>query len=338
MGEVARSAILRAEDVGVAVPVGRGWLEVVRGVHLELHSGETHVLVGESGSGKSMTARAMLGLAPPGARLRGSVRFDGAPLLDMEPAALTRIRGRDIGWIPQDPSAALDPLRRVGPQIAEVIRVHERPVSRKAARSRAHELLRTVGFNHPTVTARSHPHTLSGGMRQRAAIAVAIACRPKILIADEPTTALDVTLQAQILDLLADLRREIGMAVLLVTHDIGVAREAGDRVSVMYAGELVESGPARRVLDDPRHPYLRALLAAEPGLDTPRGELRALPGQPPEFDALPAGCSFGPRCQHVHDRCQQAPVLAPADPSRAVACHLVATVPSSSTANGRREQ
>lgn len=329
MPEVTQSPILRAEDVGVAVPAGRGWLEVVRGVDLELHSGETHVLVGESGSGKSMTARAMLGLAPPGARLRGSVRFDGAPLLDMAPAALSRIRGRDIGWIPQDPSAALDPLRRVGPQIAEVIRVHERPVSRRAARSRAHELLRLVGFDHPAVTARSHPHTLSGGMRQRAAIAVAVACRPRILIADEPTTALDVTLQAQILDLLADLGREIGMAVLLVTHDIGVAREAGDRVSVMYAGELVESGPARRVLDDPRHPYLRALLAAEPDLDTPRGELRALPGQPPQFDALPVGCSFGPRCEHVHDRCRQAPELAPVGPGRAVACHLFAPVPSS---------
>lgn len=337
MPEVAQPPILRAEDVGVAVPVGRGWLEVVRGVDLELHSGETHVLVGESGSGKSMTARAMLGLAPPGARLRGAVRFDGEPLLDMAPAALSRIRGRDIGWIPQDPSAALDPLRRVGPQIAEVIRVHERQVSRTAARGRAHELLRLVGFNDPAA-ARSHPHTLSGGMRQRAAIAVAIACRPRILIADEPTTALDVTLQAQILDLLADLRREIGMAVLLVTHDIGVAREAGDRVSVMYAGELVETGPARRVLDDPRHPYLRALLAAEPDLDTPRGELRALPGQPPQFDALPAGCSFSPRCEHIHARCQQAPALVPADPGRAVACHLITPAPSSSTVHGHREQ
>lgn len=338
MPEAARSPILRAEDVGVAVPARRGWLEVVRGVDLELHAGETHVLVGESGSGKSMTARAMLGLAPPGARLRGDVRFDGAPLLDMAPAALSRIRGGDIGWIPQDPSAALDPLRRVGPQIAEVIRVHERPVSRKAARGRAHELLRLVGFNHPTVTARSHPHTLSGGMRQRAAIAVAIACRPRILIADEPTTALDVTLQAQILDLLADLRREIGMAVLLVTHDIGVAREAGDRVSVMYAGELVETGSALQVLDDPGHPYLRALLAAEPGLDTPRGELRALPGQPPGFDALPAGCSFSPRCGHVHDRCRQAPELAPAGSGRAVACHLLAPAPSSNTACPDREK
>lgn len=338
MSEVARSPVLCAEDAGVAVPVGRGWLDVVRGVNLELRSGESHVLVGESGSGKSMTARAMLGLAPPGARLRGTVRFDGVALLDMAPATLSRIRGRDIGWIPQDPSAALDPLRRVGPQIAEVIRVHDRSLSRRAARGRAGELLRIVGFDHPSVTARSLPHTLSGGMRQRAAIAIAIACRPRILIADEPTTALDVTLQAQILDLLAELRREIGMAVLLVTHDIGVAREAGDQVSVMYAGQLVESGPARQVLDDPLHPYLRALLAAEPDIETPRGELRVLPGQPPEFDALPVGCSFGPRCEHVHDPCRQAPVLAPAGVDRAVACHLVTPVRSAGTVHGHQEK
>lgn len=337
MADGTGRTVLSAGALAVTVPARSGWLDIVRGVDLELRTGETHVLVGESGSGKSMTARAMLGLAPPGARLRGAVVFDGVALLDLAPAALRQIRGRDIGWIPQDPSTALDPLRRIGPQIREVIRAHERPVSRPAARSRARELLGMVGFDNPGRIARSFPHELSGGMLQRAAIAVAIACRPKVVIADEPTTALDVTLQTQILDLLADLRREIGMAVLLVTHDIGVAREVGDRVSVMYAGEVVESGPARTVLDEPRHPYLRALLASEPDMVTPRGELRALPGQPPEFDALPAGCTFSPRCEHVHDRCQHAPVLAPVSSDRAVACHLVTPAPCSADEPARRE-
>ena len=337
MADGTGRTVLSAGALAVTVPVRHGWLDIVRGVDLELRTGETHVLVGESGSGKSMTARAMLGLAPPGARLRGAVQFDGVELLALAPAALRQIRGRAIGWIPQDPSTALDPLRRIEPQIREVIRVHERPVSRQAARSRARELLGMVGFDNPGLIARSFPHELSGGMLQRAAIAVAIACQPKVVIADEPTTALDVTLQTQILDLLAALRREIGMAVLLVTHDIGVAREVGDRVSVMYAGELVESGPARMVLDEPRHPYLRALLASEPDMVTPRGELRALPGQPPEFDALPAGCTFSPRCEHVHDRCQHAPVLAPVSSDRAVACHLVTPAPYSADEPARRE-
>ena len=338
MADRTGQTVLSVDDLTVAVPVRDGWLDIVRGVALVLRAGETHVLVGESGSGKSMTARAMLGLAPPGARLQGAVQFDGVALLELPPAGLRQIRGRDIGWIPQDPSAALDPLRRLGPQIREVIRAHEQPVSRQAARSRVRELLGMVGFDEPRLIARSFPHELSGGMRQRAAIAVSIACRPKVVIADEPTTALDVTLQAQILDLLAVLRREIGMAVLLVTHDIGVAREAGDQVSVMYAGELVESGPAQEVLDDPRHPYLQALLAAEPDMATPRGELRALPGRPPEFDALPAGCSFSPRCEHVHDRCQEAPVLAPAASGRDVACHLVAPAPPPVAEPERREK
>ncbi len=338
MASGAGRPVLSAGGLTVAVPVRLGWLDIVRGVDLELRTGETHVLVGESGSGKSMTARAMLGLAPPGARLRGAVRFDGMALLDLQPAALRQIRGRDIGWIPQDPAAALDPLRRVGPQIGEVIKAHERGVPRRTARSRVRELLAMVGFDDPGLIARSFPHELSGGMRQRAAIAASIACRPRVVIADEPTTALDVTLQTQILDLLAALRREIGMAVLLVTHDIGVAREAGDQVSVMYAGELVERGPAREVLDDPRHPYLRALLAAEPDMSTPRGELQALPGQPPEFHALPAGCSFSPRCEHAHDRCREAPVLAPVASGRSVACHLAESGPASIGEPARREE
>lgn len=338
MRESAGSPIMHAEGVAVSVPVRHGWLEIVRGVDLELRAGETHVLVGESGSGKSMTARALLGLFPSGALVRGRIRFNGVSLLDLDPAALRQIRGRDIGWIPQDPSAALDPLRRVGPQIVEVIGVHDRSVARRAARSIADELLEMVGFDDPRAIARSFPHQLSGGMRQRAAIAVAIACRPTVVIADEPTTALDVTLQAQILELLASLRQELGIAVLLVTHDIGVAREVGDLVSVMYAGQFVESGPARSVLDDPSHPYLQALLAAEPDMATRRGELRALPGQPPDFGALPTGCSFAPRCEHVHDRCREAPTLAPVAADRAVACHLAAPVSSVSAPHPYRDR
>ena len=311
----------------MGLPVRNGWLDIVREVDLELCAGETHVLVGESGSGKSMTARVMLGLAPPGARVTGSIRFDGMSLLDLTPAELRQIRGRDIGWVPQDPSTALDPLRRIGHQIAEVIVTHGPSTPRRAARAAAGELLTTVGFHDPAAAAASFPHELSGGMRQRAAIAIAIACRPMVVIADEPTTALDVTLQAQILDLLATLRRELGMAVLLVTHDIAVAREVGDLVSVMYAGRIVESGPAHQVLDSPQHPYLAALLDAEPNMATPRGELRALPGRPPDFGELPTGCSFGPRCDHIHGRCAEPPALASVDPLRAVACHLVTPEP-----------
>ena len=338
MSDTASPCVMHARGIAVSVPSRHGWLDIVRGVDLKLRAGETHVLVGESGSGKSMTARTLLGLAPPGARVTGSIRFKGMSLLDLAPSALRQIRGRDIGWIPQNPSAALDPLRRVGHQVAEVIAAHDRSASRREARSATSELLALVGFHNPDAAARSFPHELSGGMRQRAAIAVAIACRPTIVIADEPTTALDVTLQAQILELLATLRRKLGMAVLLITHDIAVAREVGDTTSVMYAGQVVETGPAQGVLDDPQHPYLEALLDAEPDMATPRGELRALPGRPPDFGALPTGCSFSPRCDHVHDRCQQAPALAPAGAGRAVACHLVTSKSASTSTLQHQEE
>jgi oligopeptide/dipeptide ABC transporter ATP-binding protein len=309
---------------------GRGAAEVtaLAGVSFSVAAGETLVLLGESGSGKSVTARSILGLHGPNARVGGGVRLAGTELVGAHPRVVRAVRGARVALVPQDPAGALDPLRGVGGQIAEVLLTHRAVPSRAAARVRALELLRDVGIPDPRRVARSRPHQLSGGMRQRVVIAIAVSCGPEVLIADEPTTALDVTVQAQVLELFADLCARRGTALVLVTHDVGVAEQAGDRIGVMYAGRLVEIGPARDVIADPRHPYTAALLGALPVPGVPRGGLRVIPGAPPAGGPPPAGCAFAPRCAHAVPDCRTArPPLAEVAPGRAAACPVAVETP-----------
>nr|BFE59451.1 ABC transporter ATP-binding protein [Dactylosporangium thailandense] len=300
----------------------------VRGVSLRARRGRTLVLLGESGSGKSVTLRSLHALAGRTARYRGSVSILGQSVLDASPDELRRTRGAVVALVPQDPAGALDPLSRVGRQIEEVLLTHDAVANRGAARRRSLELLVQVGISEPERVARSFPHELSGGMRQRVAIAIAVSCGPALLLADEPTTALDVTTQAQILRLFGDLRQRLGMAMLFVTHDVGVAREIGDDVAVMYAGLIIEQGTAQEVLDSPRHPYTRALLAAMPTPDIPKGGLAAIGGAPPPLDLPITGCPFAPRCPIAQESCLDAePPLTVVSGSHATACPVLAQSP-----------
>ncbi|AYG05192.1 ABC transporter ATP-binding protein [Gryllotalpicola protaetiae] len=319
--------MLSVRDLAVSFRRDGRETRAVRGVDLDLHSGRTLVLLGESGSGKSVTSNAILGLHSRSATISGAIELDGVDLTRLDEDRLRRLRGGTIGTVPQDPSAALDPLRRVGDQIAEVVRLHGDGVQRSRARAAALDLLAQVGIVEPARTARSLPFELSGGMRQRVAIAIAIARRPRVLIADEPTTALDVTVQAQILELFAALQRELDLAILLVTHDVGVARMLGHDVAVMYAGRVVERGPVERVLLAPRHPYTAGLLAAMPSPQHPRGRLPVIPGLPPGPDDALAdeSCAFAPRCASAVSACTaHRPPLAGDAEGRAAACDVPA--------------
>jgi len=285
---------------------GSGTARAVDGVSFDLYAGETLGVVGESGCGKTTTALSLLRLItePPGHILPGSlIEFEGRNVLALPPRDLQALRGGEVAIIFQEPMTSLNPVLTVGAQIAETVIVHER-ASRRAARARTVELLQLVGIPDPAVRADAYPHELSGGMRQRVMIAMALACRPKILIADEPTTALDVTIQAQILELLDHLQDELGMAVLLVTHDLGVVAGAVDRVLVMYAGQVVEAAPTAELFSRPLHPYTEGLLASVPRLDTPRRRLPSIPGQVPSATAWPGGCRFHPRCPYAWERCR----------------------------------
>jgi oligopeptide/dipeptide ABC transporter ATP-binding protein len=317
------SAVLPLEVTDLTTTfVGRDRrIPVVRGVSFSLQRGETLMLLGESGSGKSVTARSIMQLYGSSAELGGSVRMNGQELLGLPEPKLQSIRGGQIALVPQDPTGALDPLRRIGSQLTEVLAVHGIERVRKAARRRAEELLATVGIPDPKRVADSYPHELSGGMRQRAVIAIAVACDPQVLIADEPTTALDVTVQAQILELIAELQQRLGTAVLMVTHDVGVAGDFGGRIGVMYAGRLVEEGPAAQVLTAPRHPYTAGLLESLPAPGVERGALRSIVGAPPGVGAFPAGCAFAPRCPQARPSCSEddPPLLAVSD-GRSAAC------------------
>ncbi|MCA1584730.1 MAG: ABC transporter ATP-binding protein [Acidobacteria bacterium] len=278
----------------------------VDGVSFDLRRGETLGLVGESGSGKSVTALSIMRLLdPPGHITGGHVVFNDQDLLDLPEAEMRKVRGAGIGLVFQEPMAALNPVMRVGHQIAESLLVHGR-ASRRDARKRAIELLEAVRIPDPAARVDDYPHQFSGGMRQRVMIAVALACRPPLVIADEPTTALDVTVQAQILDLLRAMKQQFDLSLLLITHDLGVIAETADRVAVMYAGRIVEEGPVRAIFHNPQHPYTRGLLASIPG-GTAGARLQAIPGMVPNLAALPPGCAFAPRCPERLTICDAAP-------------------------------
>lgn len=294
-----------------------------------LEAGEVVGLVGESGSGKSVTSRALMGLIPqPPGHVRGHIALEGMSLVGQPQRVLRRIRGERVAMIFQDPMTSLNPLYPVGEQVAEALRFHKRMGRREAGRQVV-ELFGRVGLPQPEKRLRVYPHELSGGMRQRVMIAMAIACNPQLLIADEPTTALDVTIQAQILDLLRELNQERGMALLLITHDLGVVAEVCQRVLVLYAGRIVEQGPVVGVLTPAAqgstalHPYTLGLLRSSPDVDGRQGRLQPIPGAPPDLSALPGGCAFHPRCPLVRERCRsERPLLREVAPGHMSACHF----------------
>ena len=319
----ADAPLLEVRDLTVALPAGRGsWTRIVEDVSFSVGAGEILGLVGESGSGKSMTALALMGLVDaPGARITGSARYRGTELVGLGRRRMRALRGAEIAMIFQDPMTALTPVYTIGWQIDEQIRAH-RPLSRAGARARTVQLLGEMGVPDPERAADRYPHQLSGGLRQRAMIAMALSCDPSLLIADEPTTALDVTVQAQILDLLRRLRRDHGSAVLLITHDMGVVAETCDRMAVLYAGNVAERGPTAALFARPAHPYTAGLLDSIPPLHGPRPpRLRQIAGSPPSPAERPAGCPFRPRCEHGHAACDIRPVLV-ACGAQEVACVL----------------
>ena len=314
--------LLEVENLSVSFPTDSGDLSAVRGLSYHVAPREVVAMVGESGSGKSAAAMAVIGLLPPYAAVSGSVRLSGTELLGMSDADLSKIRGARIGTVFQDPMSALTPVYTVGDQIAEAITVHHHEVSKADARRRAVELMDLVGIAQAQTRARSFPHELSGGERQRVVIAIAIANDPDLIICDEPTTAVDVTVQAQILEVLKTARDVTGAAVLIITHDLGVVAEFADRALVMYAGRAVETAGVRELYADRRMPYTAGLLGSVPRLDAPRGErLVPIPGAPPSLVTLPAGCPFAPRCPLALEQCRQSePALTPVAPGHAAAC------------------
>jgi len=312
--------LLHVEDLQSAFRENGAWLPVVDRVSFAVSPGETLAIVGESGCGKTLTALSVLRLLPPRACvLGGSVRFRGRELLSLREAAMRELRGGEIGMVFQEPMTSLNPVLKIGTQITETLRRH-RGHGRREARERAAELLAEVGVPDPAARLLSYPHELSGGLRQRVMIAMALACDPTLLIADEPTTALDVSIQAQILELIARLKSERGLAVLLITHDLGVVGELGRQVLVMYAGQIVESAPAALLLGEPRHPYTRALLAGLPRLDRTLAELPAIPGSVPRPGAAPAGCRFRERCALALPECREEQAWTEIAPRRALRC------------------
>ncbi|MBV0892652.1 ABC transporter ATP-binding protein [Paracoccus sp. Z118] len=318
--------VLDIRNLKVDFATRNGVAHVLDDISFTVEPGELLGIVGESGCGKSMTALSILGLipSPPGKIVGGSINFQGRDLTKLSQAEMRKIRGGDIAMIFQEPMTSLNPVFTCGEQIAEAVRLHQ-GVSPKAARARAVEMLRAVGIPEPEMRADAYPHQLSGGMRQRVMIAMALSCEPKLLIADEPTTALDVTVQAQIFGLLDDLRRRTGTAIILITHDMGAIAEMADKVAVMYAGRVIERGPADAVLDDPGHPYTRGLLASIPRIDAdPDADLPEIPGIVPALTDLGRGCAFEPRCKLAVDRCRLAqPPHFPMSSDHSAACiHL----------------
>jgi len=317
--------LLAVDDLRVAFATSAAPARAVDGVSFTVDAGETVALVGESGCGKTLTALSVLQLVPEGGRIApdSRVRFRGDELTRLAPAALRRVRGREIAMIFQEPMAALNPVLRVGDQIAEVVRAHT-DASRDDANARAVAMLAQVGVPDAALRARQYPHELSGGLCQRVMIAMALVLEPALVIADEPTTALDVTVQAQVLDLLRAERDRTGLALLLITHDLGVVAEMATRVLVMYAGQVVEEAPVGALFDTPAHPYTIGLLAAVPTLDVTRDRLPDIPGTVPPATDWPSGCRFRERCAHAWARCAaEPPALTQLGPAHRVRCHLV---------------
>jgi len=314
--------------------VSAGGARVVRAVDevsLSIHAGETLGIVGESGSGKSTLALTILRLLPPAARITsGRMLFEGEDLLQKSDAEMRHVRGRRIAMILQDPMASLNPLFTIGDQVAEPIRVHE-GAGRAAAWRRACDLLKAVRIPSPQTRLSQYPHEMSGGMRQRIVGAIGISCGPRLLIADEPTTSLDLTIQAQYLNLLRELQRAHGLALIFITHNLGIVAKMCDQLAVMYAGRVVESGPVRQIFRAPAHPYTKALLSSIPRMSDGRQRLTAIEGQPPDLAALPPGCAFAPRCTSAFDRCLEAqPPERVSDNSSTVRCWLAASSDGSS--------
>jgi oligopeptide/dipeptide ABC transporter ATP-binding protein len=305
----ASQPLLEVRNLQTYFDSDAGIVRAVDGVSFHVDRGETLAVVGESGSGKSVTSLSVMQLIPrPGRFAGGEILFQGQDLLKKSQAQMRRIRGNEIAMIFQEPMTSLNPVQTVGHQIIEVVRLHQ-GLSAAAARRRAIELLDLVGIPEPAKRIEAYPHQMSGGMRQRVMIAMALSCDPKLLIADEPTTALDVTIQAQILDLMRRLKRELGMAILFITHDLGVVAEMADRVVVMYGGRAVEEGSVRAIFADPKMPYTAGLMGSIPRIDrlaAHRNRLKAIPGSVPNPLNLPQGCTFSSRCQHVRDACREA--------------------------------
>ena len=330
------AAVLEISDLQTHFHTRDGVVRAVDGVSLSIARGETLGVVGESGCGKSVTALSVMRLVPPatGRIAAGSIRFDGRELLTLSSPEMRAIRGNRISMIFQEPMTSLNPLLTIGRQIAETVALHQHLPAR-AALDRAHEMLSLVRISDGTRRAREYPHQLSGGMRQRVMIAIAMACTPTVLIADEPTTALDVTIQAQILDLMLDMKARTGAAVLLITHDLGVIAETAQRVVVMYAGRKVEEAPVKVLFRDPRHPYTRGLIASIPRMnrgassdDSTRGRLTEIPGVVPSLIGLAPGCTYAPRCAHATEQCRiEYPPAVELSPGHVVRCWHATQLP-----------
>ncbi|ARU03992.1 ABC transporter ATP-binding protein [Comamonas serinivorans] len=332
---VAAPPAIDLHDLRIELPGVHGPVTPVRGISLSLAAGDTLGIIGESGSGKSLTALALMGLLPDGAQVQGRLRIGGQDLTQAPDAAWRRLRGRHIAMVFQEPMTALNPLHPIGRQVAEPLRIHQ-GLTRRAARDRALALLERVGIPNAAQRLDAYPHQFSGGQRQRIVIAMALACNPEVLIADEPTTALDATVQRQILDLLAELVRERQMALILISHDLGVVAHTTRHVAVMYAGQFVETGPTREVFAQPRHPYTQGLFAARPSLaprpdGAPPERLATIAGQVPDLPSLDAmrGCSFAPRCAHAAPVCAVAPPMQRVSAAHGVRCVRVADLSAS---------
>lgn len=298
--------ILQVKDLQVSFSTYGGEVKAVRGVTFDLHKGETLAIVGESGCGKSVTSQSIMRLIPepPGKIAGGEILFNGKDLIQLKEAELRKIRGANISMIFQDPMTALNPTLTIGEQIMEGILQHEK-LSRQQARSAAVEMLKLVGIPRPEERLKQYPHQFSGGMRQRIVIAMALICRPEVLIADEPTTALDATIQAQILELFREIQKKTGVSIILITHDLGVVAQVADRIAVMYAGKIVELGSRREIFYQPKHPYTQGLLQSVPRLDIDKAELVPIPGSPPDLFSPPVGCAFAARCPYAMEVCDR---------------------------------
>ncbi|MEK4090731.1 ABC transporter ATP-binding protein [Viridibacillus sp. FSL R5-0477] len=322
--ERLKEKILQVEDLQVTFTTFGGVVQAVRGVTFDLHKGETLAIVGESGCGKSVTSNAIMGLIPqpPGKITNGKVIFKGKDLTSFKKSDLRKIQGLDVSMIFQDPMTALNPTMTIGEQLTEGLRTHHK-ISKAEAKTKAIEMLLLVGISNPSERLNQYPHQFSGGMRQRIVIAIALICEPTLLIADEPTTALDVTIQAQILELFEEIQKKTGVSIILITHDLGVVAKIADRIAVMYAGKIIEIGTKREIFYEPTHPYTKGLLNSVPRLDLVEEELEPIEGTPPDLFAPPAGCAFTARCPYAMEVCNHVyPVATSLSEKHKVDCWL----------------